>query len=84
MQDIQQPIYRNIIIGYMGDGFNHTITDSEIKSIADIDYKPSQQLYYEIPLLLYIMEAYINHLMSKTETDDDNTTCCDECYITRK
>ena len=83
-EDIQQPIYRNIIIGYMGDGFNHTITDSEIKSIADIDYKPSQQLYYEIPLLLYIMEAYINHLMSKTETDDDNTTCCDQCYITRK
>lgn len=53
--------YRNIIIKYMN---NKKITGDDIKTINDIDFCNNKTLYYEIPIVIYIIEKDLLSLMS--------------------
>ena len=81
-EDINNPIYRNIIIGYMKDGLSHTISKESLDSIRDIDFRPSKDLFYELPLLMFVMTKILLDGMTD-KSNDDNWDVENKCYMTR-
>lgn len=60
--DIISPLqYRNIIIKYMN---KEKITGEDLKSINNIDFCNNKSLFYEIPLVIFIIEKELLSLMS--------------------
>lgn len=57
--------YRNIIIRYCNDD-EYTLSKEDILSIDDIEYNTDITLFYEIPILIYIIDKCIKKLMSVT------------------
>lgn len=55
-------IYKNIIIKYF---LNQQLTGNDIESIKDIDYEVNIRLFYDIPILIYVLEHYIKQLLTK-------------------
>lgn len=84
--DQSYPHYRNLIINYMAGKGADSITEVELESIKNIEYAKNKILYYEIPLLTYVLNAYISEIMSTNEMDqDDYTKCCSpDCFIYAK
>lgn len=57
--------YKNIIIKY----FNHDLIDKDdIKALDEIDYCDNIDLYYNIPIIIFILEYYIKESL-KTNKD---------------
>lgn len=78
--DLGSPIYRNIIINYMNTtGTEFNITEKEIDNLESLNYCYNKDLFYEIPLLMFIIYNYIIQLQT-----DNNASSMYECYITRK
>ena len=75
--DRDQPIYKNIIINYVNGKGVSSITDEQLDSINRIEYAPTKELYYDIPLLMYALSGYAGDIQSKntlsSDTDDDDT-----------
>lgn len=83
-ENIKEPIYRNMIISYING--EYSINDKMIDNLEELNYKRSKDLFYEMPILMYCIEAYINNIQqdnsSKLGNNDLDTT--EECYMTRK
>jgi hypothetical protein len=82
-EDINNPIYRNIIIGYMKDGLSYHVSKASLDSVRDIDYRPSHELFYEIPLLMFVMTKILLDGMTD-KSKDDTWDVQNKCYMTRK
>lgn len=56
--------YYNIIINYFNE---HELINAEaVNIIENIDFTPTMDLFYGIPMIIYIMEDNIKNLMKKT------------------
>lgn len=70
------PLYRNIIINYMNQKFlsdekEFTINDIEISNLENMTYTFSKDLYYELPIILYIIRSYANGIQTEPSYDSD-------------
>lgn len=85
--DIKNPIYRNIIINYMNNE-DFSVNDVEIDNLINLNYRYSKDLFYEIPILMYIIKDYAMSLQtdntSSSTTDDDSKEYMEKCYAVRK
>ena len=83
-EDIQLPIYRNIIINYVnGEGIS-SLNDNQIDSIFKIEFARNKLCFYEIPILMYCLKGYINELSSSKYSNMDEDAVCPVCYMTGK
>ena len=57
--------YRNIIIRYCNDE-EYTLSKNDILCIDDIEYNTDIVLFYELPILIFIIDKCIKKLMSVT------------------
>ena len=70
--------YRNLLILYMNNK-EFDITDKIMNSIMDIEFNYTKELFYMIPILVFILKSYVNKqqearkkidtLVKNTETD---------------
>ena len=85
--DESLPHYRNIIINYMNGKDASAINTTQLNSLDKIEYARVKYLYYEIPILVHILNKYITELMTANNTNGDqsNSTTCqcegNECYV---
>lgn len=69
-EDEKDPkLYRNIIINFMNINDNFIINDLQINSLLNIELKYCKDLFYEIPILMYIIQWYINKLQTSSITN---------------
>ena len=80
--DITLPLYRNIIIDYI-NGEDINITTAELDSLDDIQYARTKTLFYELPILMFCIQGYIDELTTKS-SDESNGEVCPVCYMTGK
>lgn len=80
------PIYRNMIISYINGSYD--ITDAMIDNLEELNYKRSKDLFYEMPILMYCIQAYIGNIQAdhsgELSSDDLNGDTTELCYMTRK
>lgn len=57
--------YRNIIIKYF---YNRKIDDKDIESIEMIDFEANIELFYNIPLIIFIIDEFIRFLLKKEDS----------------
>jgi len=73
-------LYRNIIINYLNNK-DSELNDIEIQSLLNLEMKYDKNLFYEIPILMYIIQAYINDMETKTNTyNNDKIEGMEECF----
>ena len=70
--------YRNLLILYMNNK-EFDITDKIMNSIMDLEFNYTKELFYMIPILVFILKSYVNKqqearkkidtLVKNTETD---------------
>lgn len=66
-EDPSAPIYRNIIINSLNNS-NYKITEQEIDYIRNIPFHYCKDLFYEIPILIFILNRYITSLQINNNT----------------
>ena len=79
-------LYWNIIVNYLNQE-DFMITLPEIISIEKIKFRYCKDLFYEIPILLYIIKAYMNTLQKKEDTtniESDANTYLENCFSVGK
>ena len=59
--DPDAPLYRNIIIKWMNDK-SYTVTDEELESLINVSWHPCKDLFYEIPILMFILDDIVTGL----------------------
>lgn len=62
-------VMKNIIIGYFNG--ETTVTDAQLNSLKHMDYRSTRELFYLIPIIIFIFEQIISSLLS---TDAEDTT----------
>ena len=68
--------YRNLLILYMNNK-EFDITDKIMNSIMDIEFNYTKELFYMIPILVFILKSYVNkqqEARKKIDTLVKNTT----------
>lgn len=60
--DLCPNLWQNIIVKYF---YNEDITENEIKSIENLDFKYAKDAYYMIPLLIFCLEKYMISVLNK-------------------
>lgn len=65
-------LYRNIIINFVNNTSNFIINEVEIDSLLNIQLKYCKDLFYEIPILMYIIQWYINNLQTTTTSSENS------------
>lgn len=56
-------MYRNIIIDYL---YNKDLLKSSLDYIDNIEFVSTKELFYDIPILIYVLENYIKKLLALT------------------
>lgn len=82
-EDPSAPIYRNIIIGFMNND-NYSIDDKMLDNLLRLNYRFSKDLFYEIPILMYIIRAFIFQIQQNPSSNIEDDDISEECYMTRK
>ncbi len=84
-------LYWNIIINYMNGADATSLTPAQLNSLKNLKYKYCKDLFYEIPILMYILKDYTNQLESgipdnTSSTTDDSTygEFLEKCYSVKK
>jgi hypothetical protein len=73
-------LYRNIIINYLNNE-NSELNDIEIKSLLNLEMRYEKNLFYEIPILMYIIQYYIDNKQEKTAIyNNDKIEGMEECF----
>lgn len=62
--DTSKVYYKNIIIEYLNNK-NFEFTDKYMNSLRQLDYTYSKELFYEIPVILYILKSYVEELQKR-------------------
>lgn len=89
-EDTTDPkLYRNIIINFMNNEENNfIITQAELNSLLNIQLKYCKNLFYELPILMYIIQWYINKLQttiqSSTISETDTNKYLEDCFCVGK
>lgn len=87
-EDEKDPkLYRNIIINFMNAKDNFIINDLQINSLLNIELKYCKDLFYEIPILMYIIQWYINKLQTSSITnhiEEDVSKYLEDCFCVGK
>lgn len=65
-------LYRNIIINFLNNENNFTINQIELDSLLNLELKYCKDLFYEIPILMYIIQWYSNKLQTTTDSSEEN------------
>jgi hypothetical protein len=79
-------LYWNIIINWMNDD-DYSITAPQLNSLLNLKYMYSKDLFYHIPLLMFIIKQYIAKLQTTVDDSDDsskNNHYLEPCYNTGK
>ena len=82
------PVYRNIIINWLNrdtsDSDSFSITKAELNSLENLNYVFSKDLFYEIPIILYIIKAYATGMQTTPtyESDYSDYIKSETCYGT--
>lgn len=82
------PVYRNIIINWLNrdtsDIDSFSITKAELNSLENLNYVFSKDLFYEIPIILYIIKAYATGMQTTPtyESDYSDYIKSETCYGT--
>ena len=63
VEDPSEPIYRNIIINSLNKT-DYKITQKEIDSLHEIRFHYCKDLFYELPILIFVLNNYINSLQT--------------------
>lgn len=82
-----QVLYWNIIVNFLNqDKSVFQFTEAQINSLKKIQYKPCKDLFYEIPILMYIIKTYINDVQSTNEAPiaEEYQANMEECFNVRK
>lgn len=87
-EDTSNPLlYWNILINWINNK-DYTVTEAQLKSLGELQYMYSKDLFYHIPLLMYVLRAYLNGMQqatnSTTTSGNDNITYLEPCYNTGK
>jgi hypothetical protein len=61
--DPDSPLYRNIIIKWMND-HTYSVSDKELDSLINLSYHFCKDLFYEIPILMFILTDIVNGLQT--------------------
>ena len=61
--DPDSPLYRNIIIKWMND-HTYSVSDKELDSLINLSYHFCKDLFYEIPILMFILTDIVNGLQA--------------------
>ena len=80
-------LYWNILVNWMNDGEDYDITVPQLNSLENLTYKYSKDLFYEIPLLMYVLKSYMEQLASAETEDtslDDANQYLEQCYSVGK
>ena len=76
-EDPSAPIYRNIIINWL-NSTDSSISDDELKYISEIPFNHCKEFFYEIPILMYIINQNINSIQAdvnaSSQTNSNNPT----------
>ena len=56
-------VMKDILIGYFN---NESISSEQLENLKHIDYMNNVELYYLIPIIIYILDKYINDALSTT------------------
>ena len=82
-EDSKNPkLYWNIIINFMNNE-DFQFTNEEIQSLLNMKMRYHKDLFYEIPILMYIIKSYITGLSTNsasTTGDSTNTEYLEECF----
>ena len=84
--DTSNPLlYWNILINWINNE-DYSITEAQLNSLANLEYMYSKDLFYHIPLLMYVLKSYLSGMQKATNnsTVGDNTTYLEKCYNTGK
>lgn len=83
--EMNHVLYWNIIVNYLNQD-EFSITVPEIESLEKIKFKYCKDLFYEIPILLYIIKSYISNLQkSETSTsEEDANIYLEKCFSVGK
>jgi hypothetical protein len=87
-EDTTNPLlYWNILINWINNK-DYTVTEAQLKSLGELQYMYSKDLFYHIPLLMYVLRSYLNGMQqatnSTTTSGNDNITYLEPCYNTGK
>lgn len=77
--DSNAPLYRNIIINFMNGKDASSINKRQLTSLENISYARTKDLFYELVLILHILNTYITELMTNPSSDNA-ISCAKECY----
>lgn len=73
IDDQSEPLYRNLIINSINNT-NYKISEQELDYLKDIRFHFCKDLFYEIPILIFILKNYINKLQTNNYSNSINTT----------
>lgn len=76
-------LYWNILTNWMNMGDEYEISVAQLESLDKLTYKYSKDLFYEIPLLMFVLQAYMTKLaggQNEDETMSNATTYLEQCY----
>lgn len=59
--DKREDMYRNIIIKYFNE---ESLDEKDIESLEFLDYQPNIELFYNIPIIIFIIENMIKNLLN--------------------
>lgn len=69
--EVNNVLYWNIIINFMNNKEDFSFTSLELESLEKIKYKYCKNLFYEIPILMYIIKTYISNISKSNDTDSE-------------
>lgn len=69
--EVNQVLYWNMIVNYMNQD-EFSITAKQLESLDKLKYRYCKDLYYEIPIILYIIKWYMNNMQKDKTIEDEN------------
>lgn len=75
IEDPKLPLYRNLIIRYL-NGVD-SVCEKALVSLEHLHYRETKDFFYELPILLYIIQQYIM-LISAANSAEEPT---EKCYM---
>ena len=78
-------LYWNIFVNYLNNPSAFTLTEAQLTSLSKMNIKYSKDLFYEIPLLMFMIKGYLTGMIGGGEvssTDSGSTTgeYLEKCY----
>lgn len=76
-------LYWNILTNWINMGDEYTITVPQLESLDKLTYKYNKDLFYEIPLLMFVLQAYMTKLAGgeeEEETMSNAVSYLEQCY----